>query len=88
MDLPFNPLEYADTFRFPDGDEVDIVVEKMANSGKWMICRERQVLTVDNMWIPLADLDPARAEDVALVGHDRDQALATAYDYANRWRTS
>lgn len=87
MSMPFDPLDYAHEFAFPDGDEVDVVVERMGANDKWMISRGRQVLTVSNVWIPLDDIDPARPIDMALVGYDRDRALTVAYDYANRWRT-
>jgi len=88
MNMPFDPLDYVIEFAFPDGDEVDVVVEKMPADGKWMISRSRLVLTVDHVWIPLVDVDPADPADVALLGYDRERALTVAYDYANRWRTS
>ncbi len=87
MDLPFNPLDYATEFVFVDGDEVDVVVTQMSSPDKWMIKRQSQVLTVDGMWLPLADLNPGSPVDVALVGHDRDRALVVAHGHAIRSHT-
>ncbi len=87
MDLPFNPLDHATEFVFIDGDETDIVVTQMALFGKWMIKRESQVLTLDGVWIPLADLKPGSLVDANLVGYDRDQALAVAHEHAIRSHT-
>uniref|UniRef100_UPI003F498F50 hypothetical protein n=1 Tax=Nonomuraea sp. CA-251285 TaxID=3240002 RepID=UPI003F498F50 len=79
----FDPANYAEGFRFPDGTgDGAVTVWPIKKSDKWRIIHGGLTLAADGTWLQTQFLSPDALADAELLGHEKTRALALAYERA------